>query len=155
MAEFCAANGIGLLPYGVVGGGFLSDRWGGGAGREGRRREEGRGVGGLPARGRRSPWPQGMRLNTLQHGAPAWPHCCLVANSCCLRCVPPPHTTLTHLSPHPGNKHPAAAVAQVPGCPGQGCVGQHHQQGQVRLCTGPGGRLGLAAGAAGGEAPAG
>lgn len=29
MAEFCASKGIGLLPYGVVGGGFLSDRCGG------------------------------------------------------------------------------------------------------------------------------
>ena len=25
-AKFCAANGVALLPFGVVGGGFLSDR---------------------------------------------------------------------------------------------------------------------------------
>lgn len=27
MAEFCAANGISILPYGVVAGGLLSDRY--------------------------------------------------------------------------------------------------------------------------------
>ena len=34
MADYCASKGISLLPYGVVAGGFLSDRcgWGGGGG---------------------------------------------------------------------------------------------------------------------------